>query len=283
VSARSSSLTAIAWRKFKRNQLSLVGLAIIIGLVIVAILAPYIAPYDPNKMHWGKEYVPPCPEFPLGTDELGRDVLSRIIWGARTSLYVGFGAVALTASIGILVGAISGYFGGWVDEVLMRFTDIMLTIPTIFLLIIIASIFQVRSLNVIIFAIGIVGWPTMARIVRSQFLLIKELPYIEAAKVAGISDIRIIFKHIIPNALPPIIVTATYDMASAILAEAGLSFLGLGDPRAVSWGQMLSIGHTVLRHAWWVATFPGLAIFITVLGFNLLGDGLREAFDIAMR
>lgn len=283
MSARSSSLTAIAWRKFKRNQLSLVGLAIIIGLVIVAILAPYIAPYDPNKMHWGKEYVPPCPEFPLGTDELGRDVLSRIIWGARTSLYVGFGAVALTASIGILVGAISGYFGGWVDEVLMRFTDIMLTIPTIFLLIIIASIFQVRSLNVIIFAIGIVGWPTMARIVRSQFLLIKELPYIEAAKVAGISDIRIIFKHIIPNALPPIIVTATYDMASAILAEAGLSFLGLGDPRAVSWGQMLSIGHTVLRHAWWVATFPGLAIFITVLGFNLLGDGLREAFDIAMR
>jgi len=281
--APASTLWAVAWRRFKRNKLSLAGLAITVWLVVTAILAPYIAPYDPNKMHWGKEYMPPCPEFPLGTDEMGRDVLSRVIWGARTSLYVGFASVLLIAAIGVTVGAISGYFGGWIDEVLMRITDIVLTIPTIMLLILIASIFQVRSLNVIILAIGAVSWPTIARITRSQFLLIKELPYIDAARVAGLSHPRIIFRHILPNALPPIIVAATFDMASAILMEASLSFLGLGDPRAVSWGQMLSVGHTVMLHAWWVGTFPGLAIFVTVLGFNLLGDGLREALDVAMR
>ncbi|RLE87978.1 MAG: hypothetical protein DRJ96_03715 [Thermoprotei archaeon] len=281
--APASTLWAVAWRRFKRNKLSLAGLAITVWLVVTAILAPYIAPYDPNKMHWGKEYMPPCPEFPLGTDEMGRDVLSRVIWGARTSLYVGFASVLLIAAIGVTVGAISGYFGGWIDEVLMRITDIVLTIPTIMLLILIASIFQVRSLNVIILAIGAVSWPTIARITRSQFLLIKELPYIDAARVAGLSHPRIIFRHILPNALPPIIVAATFDMASAILMEASLSFLGLGDPRVVSWGQMLSVGHTVMLHAWWVGTFPGLAIFVTVLGFNLLGDGLREALDVAMR
>lgn len=281
--APASTLWAVAWRRFKRNKLSLAGLAITVWLVVTAILAPYIAPYDPNKMHWGKEYMPPCPEFPLGTDEMGRDVLSRVIWSARTSLYVGFASVLLIAAIGVTVGAISGYFGGWIDEVLMRITDIVLTIPTIMLLILIASIFQVRSLNVIILAIGAVSWPTIARITRSQFLLIKELPYIDAARVAGLSHPRIIFRHILPNALPPIIVAATFDMASAILMEASLSFLGLGDPRVVSWGQMLSVGHTVMLHAWWVGTFPGLAIFVTVLGFNLLGDGLREALDVAMR
>ena len=279
----SSSLGAVTWRKFKRNKLSLAGLAVVTGLVAAAVLAPYISPHNPNKMFWGKEYTPPCPEFPLGTDEMGRDVLSRVIWGARTSLYVGFGAVSVIVLIGVTIGAVSGYFGGWLDELLMRFTDIMLTIPTMLLLILIASIFQVRSLNIIIMSIGLIGWPTIARITRSQFLLIRELPYIDAARVAGLGHLRIIFKHILPNALPPIVVAATFDMASAILMETGLSFLGLGDPRAVSWGQMLSGGYTLLRYAWWIATFPGLAIFISVLGFNLLGDGLREALDIAMR
>jgi len=279
----SSTLAAVTWRKFKRNLLSLVGLSIVLGLIVTAVLAPLIAPHNPNKMFWGKEYMPPSPEFPMGTDEMGRDVLSRIIWGSRTSLYVGLGAVSIIILIGVTVGAVSGYFGGWVDEILMRITDIILTIPTMLLLILVASIFQVRSLNIIIISIGIIGWPTIARITRSQFLLIKELPYIDAARVAGLSHVRIVFKHILPNALPPIIVSATFDMASAILMEAGLSFLGLGDPKAVSWGQMLSGGYTMLLHAWWVATFPGLAIFISVLGFNLLGDGLREALDIAMR
>lgn len=280
---RPATLRAIAWKRFKRNKLSLAGLAIFVGLLMTAILAPYVAPYNPNKMHWGHEYTPPCSRYPLGTDELGRDVLSRVIWGARTSLYVGFMSVALIMAIGVTIGAVSGYFGGWIDELLMRITDIVLTIPTIMLLILIASIFQVRSLNVIILAISAVSWPTIARITRSQFLLIRELAYIDAARVAGLSHSRIIFRHILPNALPPIIVAATFDMAAAILMEASLSFLGLGDPRAVSWGQMLSVGHTVLMHAWWVGTFPGLAIFVTVLGFNLLGDGLREALDVAMR
>jgi len=278
-----ATLAAVAWRKFKRNKLSLLGAAIVLALVLTALLAPYISPYDPNEMHWGKEYLPPCPEFPLGTDELGRCVLSRIIWGARTSLMVGLGAVALIAAIGVTIGAISGYFGGWVDELLMRFTDVILTIPSLFLIIVIASIFQTRGLDVIILCIGIVGWPTIARITRSEFLALKEMPYVDAARTMGASHLRIIFKHILINALPPIIVAATFDMAAAILMEAGLSFLGLGDPMAVSWGQMLSVGHTVLKHAWWIATFPGVAIFLSVLGFNLLGDGLREALDIALR
>jgi len=280
---KEATLSSLAWRKFKRNKLSLLGAGIIIGLIFVAILTPYLAPHDPNKMFWGREYTPPCSEFPLGTDEMGRDVLSRIIWGARTSLYVGLASVALIVALGVTIGAVSGYFGGWVDELLMRFTDIILTIPSIFLIIVIASIFQTRNLNIIILSIGIVSWPTIARITRSQFLSIREMPYIDAARTIGLSHKKIIFKHILPNALPPIIVAATFDMAAAILTEAGLSFLGLGDPRAVSWGQMLSVGHTVLRYAWWVGTFPGLAIFITVLGFNLLGDGLREALDITVR
>lgn len=278
-----ATLRSMAWRKFKRNKLSLLGAFITCGMVLVALFAPFIAPNNPNKMFWGREYEPPGGEFLFGTDEMGRDVFSRIIWGTRTSLYVGLAAVALIVAIGVTIGAVSGYFGGWIDEVLMRFTDIILTVPSIFLIIVIASIFQTRSLNIIILTIGIVGWPTIARITRSQFLAIRELPYVDAARTIGVSNSKIIFKHILPNALPPIVVAATFDMATAILMEAGLSFLGLGDPRAVSWGQMLSVGHTVLRYAWWVGTFPGLAIFVTVLGFNLLGDGLREALDIAMR
>lgn len=275
----SESLAVLIWDAFKENKLALFGLYIVIGLVITALFAPIIAPYDPNHIDYSAIYTPPSPAHPLGTDEIGRDILSRIIFGAQTSIAVGVVAVSISTSIGVLLGAVSGYYGGYIDEVVMRLTDILLTVPTIFLLIIVASIFVHPSLIVIMATIGLISWPQMARIVRSEVLSIKEAPFIDAERALGAENSMIILRHIIPNAIGPIIVTATFDMAGAILAEAGLSFLGLGDPNSISWGRMLTSGHTVFYLAWWVSTFPGLAIFITILAFNLMGDGLRDALD----
>ncbi|MGQ4914960.1 MAG: ABC transporter permease [Candidatus Asgardarchaeia archaeon] len=275
----SEALAVLIWETFKENKLAVFGLYIVIGLVFVAVFAPILAPYEPNAIDYSAIYQPPSARHLLGTDEIGRDVLSRIIYGARTSLLVGIVAVSISSSIGILLGAISAFYGGYVDEIIMRFTDILLTVPSIFLLIIVTSIFVHPSLTVIMMTIGLIAWPQMARIVRSEILSLKEMPFIDAEKAIGASDKLIIFKHLIPNAIGPIIVTATFGMADAILAEAGLSFLGLGDPTSVSWGRMLTAGHGVFYLAWWVSTFPGLAIFITILGFNLMGDGLRDALD----
>lgn len=276
---KRASLWNLAWRRFKKQRLSLFGAGIALCIILLAATAPYVSPHDPKKMYWGNEKKPPSSQFLLGTDELGRDVLSQIIWGARTSLMVGIGAVGLLVFIGVIIGCVSGYFGGWVDELLMRFTDIMLTVPTLFLIILMASIFKSRGMGIIILVIGITGWPQIARITRSMFLSIKELPYVDAARAMGASSARTIFRHILPNALAPIIVAATFRLASAVLTEASLSFLGLSDPTAISWGKMLSVGHTTMKYAWWVATFPGIAIFLTVIGFNLLGDGLRDALE----
>jgi len=273
----------IAWRKFRKNKVSLIGGAIILATLLLAILAPVIAPYDPTKTNLREKELPPSTVHLLGTDTLGRDIASCVIWGARTSLIVGFGALIIELVIGILIGAVAGYYGGWIDEALMRVTDIILTLPTIVLLIVAASMFEVRSIYIIMVVMAIISWPWIARVTRGEFLSLKESLFVEAARSMGASDKRIIFRHILINALSPIIVLATTDVAWFILYESTLSFLGLGDVTSVSWGIIINRGKNVLRSSWWITTFPGLAIFITVLGFNLLGDGLSDAFDIKKR
>ena len=253
-----------------------------LGIVFVAIFCPYLAPYDPDRQFWGDEWAPPSSKFIFGTDDLGRDVYSRVLWGARTSIMVGLVSVSIIAFLGTFIGSIAGYFGGVVDQVIMRITDIILTIPTLILLLLISSVLRTRNLFIIMSVIGLLGWPSMARIVRSQYLSFKEFNFVEAAKTIGTSDIKIIFKHILPNALSPIIVVSTLRIATSILTEASLSFLGFGDPTAITWGLMLHRGHIAVRTAPWVAIIPGLAIFITVIGFNLLGDALRDALDVRL-
>lgn len=280
---RKAGFIYSAFRRFRKNKLSIIGGIIFLSMVIDAVFCPYISPYDPNSAFWGDESSPPSQKFLLGTDRIGRDVLSRVMWGARTSLMVGIISTILISIIGVSVGSIAGYKGGILDNVLMRITDMVISIPTTILLISIVAVLRTRSLGLIMVVIGLVNWPTMARIARSEFLSIKERPYVEAARSIGASDIRIILRYILPNATGPIIVTATINMAYAILWEAALSFLGLGDPTAISWGTMLMRGYMTLRFSWWEATFPGLAIFITVLGINFLGDGLRDAFDVRMQ
>jgi len=271
-----------AWKRFRRNPTVIFGLVIIIGIILTAIFAPFIAPYDPTEMNYEKVYSPPGSEHLLGTDELGRDLLSRIIFGARTSLTVGIVSVFILTFIGVFVGAIAGYMGGWVDDLLMRFTEIVMTIPSLFLLIVMISIFKVKGLHIIMMTIGMISWPQMARVVRSEVLTIKERNYIEAAKSIGSSTFSIIFREILPNTIAPIIVMMTLRLANAIIIESSLSFLGLGDPTAITWGSMLSKGHVVIRSGWWIATFPGIAILFTTMGFNLVGDGLRDALDVRM-
>ncbi|MCR6692083.1 MAG: ABC transporter permease [archaeon YNP-LCB-003-016] len=283
VKERKAGMLHIAWRRFKKNKVSIAGAIITLTIAGIAILAPLISPYNPEKLNYGKELQPPSWEFLLGTDTGGRDILSYIIWGARTSLLVAIGAILIEVAIGVLIGAIAGYFGGIIDEILMRITDIIMTLPTILLLLTAVSMFKVRSIVIITLIMGALGWPWMARIVRSEFLSLKESLFVEAAKSLGIGKLRIIFHHILPNAISPIIVVATLDAPFYIMYEATLSFLGLGDPTAISWGNLVARGKDVLTSAWWVATFPGLMIFITTIGLNLLGDGLRDAFDVRAR
>ncbi len=280
---KRASQLYVTWRKFKRNKASICGAIITIIVVGMAALAPLISPYDPGKLNYGKELQPPSSEFLLGTDSGGRDILSFIIWGARTSLIVAAGAILIEVVIGILIGGFAGYYGGFIDEVLMRFTDIILTLPTILLLLTAVSMFRVRSILLITLIMGMLGWPWMARVVRSEFLSLKESTFVEAAKSMGIGNLRIVFRHILPNAISPLIVIATLDAPFYIMYEATLSFLGLGDPTAISWGALVARGKNVLGSAWWVTTFPGLMIFITTIGLNLLGDGLRDAFDVRAR
>lgn len=277
---RRAGAVYAAWRKFRRNRASLVGGAIIAFVCLVALSAPVIAPYDPRELHYGAINHPPCAQFWSGTDNHGRDVFSFVVWGARVSLVVALGAVLIELVIGLIIGVLAGYFGGIVDNVLMSITDLFLILPPMVLLIVAVSMLQVRSIIVIMIIMGVLTWPWMTRVVRSEVLSLKESLFVEAAKSMGANDLRIIFKHILPNGLSPIIVLATLDLAWFILYEAMLSFLGLGDPTAVSWGTLINAGRLYLRTAWWTATFPGLAIFFTILGLNLLGDGLRDALDV---
>jgi len=269
----------IIWHRFKKNPLSVAGLAIIISLAMIAILAPVISPYEPTKIDVYNVLSPPGNGHIFGTDELGRDVLSRMIWGARISLMVGFIAVGIAITIGTIIGSISGYYGGKIDAVLMRFVDMMLAFPTFFLILAVIAIVE-PSISTIMIVIGLTGWMDVARLVRAEFLTLKERDFVLAAKAIGASDLRVMFRHIIPNALSPVFVAATFGIAGAILIESGLSFLGLGvQPPEPSWGNILTSGKDNITVAWWLSLFPGIAILITVLSYNLVGEGLRDAID----
>jgi peptide/nickel transport system permease protein len=271
------------WRHFKKNRLGVGGLVIIVIVFFIAIFAPFLSLYDPGKTDVSLKLKTPSFQHYLGTDQLGRDVFSRMLHGSRISLSVGFVAVGISILIGILVGAMAGYKGGWVDSLLMRFVDIMLSFPSFFLILTVVAILRPNIYNVM-FVIGITSWEGTARFVRAEFLSLRERDYVQAARALGVKDRRIIFRHILPNALAPVFVTASLGVASAILVEAGLSFLGFGvQPPAPSWGNILTEGRTYIFDAWWLTIFPGLAILITVLSFNLFGEGLRDALDPRLR
>lgn len=267
------------WRRFKRNRLAMVGLVIVVVLVLCAIFAPLIAPYDIAERSSGEFRKPPSTDHFFGTDTIGLDVFSRVIFGARVSLKIGLSATAIALAIGLVLGAISGFFGGFIDTLIMRFTDIFLAIPYIVLAVAIASVFG-RSENTVILVLGFTGWLGIARIVRSSFLSLKQLEYVEAARALGYSKWRIMFRHILPNALQPIIVYGTIAIGSVILSEAALSFLGVGPTYPTpAWGLMVADARGVLSVAPHMLFFPGMAIFITVLAFVFVGDGLRDALD----
>jgi peptide/nickel transport system permease protein len=282
--ARAAAVGGLAgfWRQFRRHRTGVFGLAVVVVLVLVALLAPWLAPSDPFTTSRAALQPPGTPGHLLGTDHLGRDVLSGVIWGARVSLIVGLAAAFTATMIGILVGAVAGYFGGWADELLMRVTELFQIIPRFVLALIVVAFFGSGLVNLIL-VIGILSWPQTARLVRSQFLRHRTLPYVDGARVVGMRAWRIIFVEILPNVLAPVIVVASLDIAQAILLEASLGFFGLGDPNLRSWGGMLNTAQQYVRIAWWMSVFPGLAISLAVLGFNLVGDGLNEATDPRLR
>jgi ABC-type dipeptide/oligopeptide/nickel transport system permease subunit len=274
-----SSLYKDAWRRLKKNKLAMIGLGIIIFLIIIAIFAPLVSPYNPIGRVKEESSLSPSMAHLFGTDLLGRDIFSRVIYGSRISLEVGVIAVGISVTIGLFFGAIAGYFGNVPDVLIMRVADIFFAFPYILGAIAIMTILGPGIMNIFI-AIGILGWASFARIFRGSILSIKNKEYIEAARALGASNFRIIIKHIFPNAFAPIIVYATMNVGSAILVEAALSFLGLGvQPPTPAWGKMLSESLNYIDIAPWMMFFPGIAIVITVLGFVLLGDGLRDAFD----
>jgi len=272
-------LLRIIGKRFSRNRLSVIGAVTVLLLITISLLAPFIAPYDPTAIDVRHTLSPPSKTHLLGTDELGRDLLSRIIWGSRVSLKVGFVAVGIAIVIGIVIGAIAGFYGGKVDAILMRFVDIMLAFPTFFLILAVIAILE-PNIFTIMAVIGITSWMDVARLVRAEFLSLKERDFVGAARAVGVSDTRLIFRHILPNALSPVFVAATFGVAGAILIESGLSFLGLGvQPPDPSWGNILTAGKDNIEIAWWLSLYPGLAILITVLSYNLVGEGLRDALD----
>jgi len=272
-------LLKIIGKRFSRNRLSVIGAVTVLLLITISLLAPFIAPYDPTAIDVRHTLSPPSKTHLLGTDELGRDLLSRIIWGSRVSLKVGFVAVGIAIVIGIVIGAIAGFYGGKIDAILMRFVDIMLAFPTFFLILAVIAILE-PNIFTIMAVIGITSWMDVARLVRAEFLSLKERDFVGAARAVGVSDTRLIFRHILPNALSPVFVAATFGVAGAILIESGLSFLGLGvQPPDPSWGNILTAGKDNIEIAWWLSLYPGLAILITVLSYNLVGEGLRDALD----
>ena len=272
-----------AYVHLRRNWLAAGGGVLVVIVFAAALLAPWISPHDPAQIDVKSILLGPSIQHPFGTDELGRDVLSRMIWGSRVSLEVGFVAIGIATFIGILIGAAAGYYGGAVDSVLMRFVDIMLSLPTIFLVLVVIAILEPSIINIMI-VIGLTSWMEPARLVRAEFISLKEREFVTAARALGAADGRIIFRHILPNGLSPILVSATMGVGGAILIESALSFLGLGvQPPTPSWGSLLSSGKDNIEIAWWLSAFPGLAILVTVLGYNLLGEGIRDALDPRQR
>lgn len=268
-----------AWRRFARNRLAVVGLVIILGFLVLAIFAPLIAPYKPDAANFALAFHPPSAQHLMGTDDLGRDVLSRMIYGTRSSLISAVAIVAVGVGIGVPIGLVSGYYGGLLDDVIMRLVDSGLAFPGLVLAMAMAWVLGPSLFHAII-AIGVVTIPQFARVARGQVLEVKSRQYVEASQCLGASPLRIMFRHILVNIATPIIVVATLTIGSALLSVASLSFLGLGPPPpAPNWGEMLQAGSEYLTNAPWISLFPGIGIFLAVLGFNMFGDGLRDVFD----
>lgn len=276
---KDSIIYQVFWKQFRRNRFAVAGGIVVLFLFLVSSLAPYITPYDPDTLDLYHVLMPPSADHWFGTDELGRDVFTRVVFGARISLKVGFVAVGIAVMIGTVIGLVSAYYGGWVDSIFMRFVDIMLCFPTFFLILAVIAMLE-PSIWYIMIIIGLTGWMGVARLVRAEVLSIRERDYILAAKSIGASDMRIIFRHVLPNAMSPVLVSATLGVAGAILTESALSFLGIGvQPPTPSWGNILTSGKDYIEFAWWLSLFPGFAILVTVLSYNLLGEGIRDALD----
>ncbi len=267
------------WRRFKRRKTALFGLGVYVAILLIAIFASYLAPRDPAAQDISKGLQPPSPEFPLGADEYGRDILSRVIYGARISMTVGIISVTISAVVGTLLGLVSGFYGGKTDAVIMRIVDVMLSFPGILLALIIVSTMG-RDIQYVMVAVGISGVPNYARMVRGAVLAVKENEYIEAARSAGAGNFSIISRHVLPNIFAIIIILTTLSLPGSMLSAAALSFIGLGvQPPTAEWGRMLGDGRAYIETAWWISTFPGLMIFVSVMSINLFGDGLRDALD----
>jgi peptide/nickel transport system permease protein len=266
-----------------RHVMLMTGAAIVLIMSLAALCAPVLAPYPPSALHLDHILEPPSAQFWLGTDRLGRDVFSRMLYGGRVSLWVGFVAVGISVSIGTALGLISGYYRGWVDEIIMRSVDIMLCFPSFFLILAVIAFLEPDMTNIMV-VIGLTSWMGVARLVRAETLSLREREFVAAARLAGLPSSRILFSHILPNALAPVLITATLGVAGAILVESSLSFLGLGvQPPIASWGNMLMEGKAVIGTAHWLSVYPGLAILATVLGYNLLGEYLRDILDPRMK
>lgn len=273
---------AEAWEMFRRNHAAMVALFVLSLIILTAIFGPYIYPTDPFEMVWAPFSPPGVDGFLLGTDYLGRDLLAALIHGARVSILIGLAAALMSVFIGVTVGALAGFYLGWVEEVLMRITEFFQVLPTLLFSMVIVALFG-ASLPMITVAIGIVSWTAVARITRSEFLRIRELEYVTASRASGAKNSKLMFQIILPNALPPIIVQAALMVGSAILFEAGLSFLGLTDPNVVSWGQVIGSNRQYILDASYTVTIPGIAIFVTVLAISLVGDGLNDALNPKLR
>lgn len=272
-----------AARAFRQSWAGVMGFLLLLLMVLFSVLGPFVYPVDPFEIVWAPLTAPGAVEnAPFGTDHLGRDVLAGLVHGGGATLFVGLSAGFITVTIGILIGASAGYYGGAVDEALMRITEFFQVLPALLFAMVLVTLFT-PSIYVVSMAIGIVSWPTTARLTRAEFLRIKNLEYVKASQSIGSRNNRIIWRVILPNALAPLIVSATLTIGVAILFEAGLSYLGLGDPNAFSWGLMIGAGREYILDAWWIVTLPGVMIFLTVLGFSLVGDGLNDAFNPKLR
>ncbi|HEY8446516.1 MAG TPA: ABC transporter permease [Thermomicrobiales bacterium] len=276
--ARRRGRARAAWRAYAASRSGVIGLVMLAVIAAAALLAPALAPSDPFALGAARFLRPGAEGHPLGTDHLGRDVLSQILYGARLSLTIGFVAAGIAAVVGIVVGSIAGYFGGWVDVILSRITDMFLIIPAFFLIIVVVATLGNGIIYVMV-VIGLTSWPTNARLMRAQVLTLRERTFVQALVALGESRSRILLRHIVPNGIQPIIANSTLQIASAILIEAGLSFLGLGDPNKASWGRMINDERASIMTAWWPSVFPGIAILVTVLAFYLIGDGLAQALS----
>jgi peptide/nickel transport system permease protein len=271
---------SMAFERFRAHRPAVVAVFVLGTLALLSAAAPLISPYDPDKISLLLIYDPPSLAHPFGTDDLGRDLATRILYGGRVSLAIGLLAVTVAVSIGTLVGVVAGYYGRWIDSLLMRFVDMMYSFPRLFLLILFGVFFKGMTVGVIVLVLGVLSWMTTSRLVRATFLSLKNREFVEAARCIGARDRRIIVRHILPNSIAPIIVAATLGVAAAIIAESTLSFLGLGiQPPTSSWGNMLNHATTDMDKAPWIAIFPGLFIFLAVVSINFIGDGLRDALD----